>query len=314
MIVVISFNLFKLLIMLWILFTDKSDYLVMLGDAAASFLERPDPFTLKECMLGKDEILRKRGHRTTSSTSSRTDGYLRAPSPRLLCLCAANLAFPVCSMGLSAWGTSSQSTMSTNNSILFNAWIVNLPQVILSFCYLGLNNICTFLASVEVWNNLALSRKGLRVTKPMAEQRSTYFLQLPFRWSVPLIVTSGVLHWLLSQTFFQMRVDVFERDSDTRNADKSKSVAGYSSLSLLVFFIVALALVVAVGWVAQQYVQQRLPMAASCSLDISAACHPPQGETDTHLKKVKWGLVGQQGQGGDGTLQFICWTGQETKG
>lgn len=44
-------------------------------------------------------------------------------------------------------------------------------------------------------------RKGLRVTQPHGYQRSSYFLQLPYRWSLPLIVISGTLHWLLSRVF-----------------------------------------------------------------------------------------------------------------
>jgi hypothetical protein len=62
MITVIVFNALKLLIMLWILFTDKSEYLVTLGDAAASFLQRPDPCTTGQCMLDKEAHLYRLGH------------------------------------------------------------------------------------------------------------------------------------------------------------------------------------------------------------------------------------------------------------
>jgi hypothetical protein len=64
MIVVISFNLVKVAILLWILVTDKSEYLVTIGDAVASFLERPDTCTIGQCMLGKEGHLFKRGQRT----------------------------------------------------------------------------------------------------------------------------------------------------------------------------------------------------------------------------------------------------------
>lgn len=57
LLVVSIFNLIKLLVMLWVLQTDRSSYLVTLGDAAASFLETPDPCTYAKCMLGKDEVL-----------------------------------------------------------------------------------------------------------------------------------------------------------------------------------------------------------------------------------------------------------------
>jgi hypothetical protein len=62
MLVVIAFNFFKLAIMTWVLYTDRSTYIVTLGDAAASFLERPDPVTQHQCMLGKDEMLLRLGY------------------------------------------------------------------------------------------------------------------------------------------------------------------------------------------------------------------------------------------------------------
>jgi hypothetical protein len=62
MIVVIVFNLLKLLIMASVLLTDQSAYLVTLGDAAASFLERHDPTTVDKCMLGKEEMVVDMGY------------------------------------------------------------------------------------------------------------------------------------------------------------------------------------------------------------------------------------------------------------
>ena len=195
------------------------------------------------------------------------------------------------------WGTDSDDVLPFGSGPLLNAWIVNCPQIILSFCYLALNAICTSMASSHEWNNIAKIRKGLRVTKPFGRQRSTYFLQLPYRWAVPLIVTSGILHWLLSQSFFLVRLNVVNRDG-VINKDKSKTACGYSRLSLLVFFAVALVLVCTVGVIGLRHMQQRIPMAASCSLVISAACHPPEDEKgDIFLKKVKWGVVEEASSG-----------------
>jgi hypothetical protein len=48
-----------------------------------------------------------------------------------------------------------------------------------------------------------LRQNGLRVsTNPRGAQRSTYFLQLPYRFGIPIIVATSVLHWLLSQSIF----------------------------------------------------------------------------------------------------------------
>jgi hypothetical protein len=57
MVIVVVFNLLKLLTMASVLLTDRAAYLVTIGDAAASFLERQDPTTTGKCMLGKEEMI-----------------------------------------------------------------------------------------------------------------------------------------------------------------------------------------------------------------------------------------------------------------
>jgi hypothetical protein len=195
------------------------------------------------------------------------------------------------------WGTSSDEILLSAAKPLLNAWLVNMPQILLSFSYLALNGICTSLSSAEEWNRLAITRKGLRVTRPSGEQRSTYFLQLPHRWAMPLLLTSGILHWLMSQSFFFVRFDIIDRKGHIVDA-MSRSGCGYSRLSLTVFFNVALLLVCGVGWMGLRHLKQRLPFAASCSLVIAAACHPVETEVDPHMKLVKWGVVGEQDEGG----------------
>lgn len=51
MLIVITFNIFKLAIMTGVLFTNRSRHIITLGDAAASFLERPDHITEKSLPL-----------------------------------------------------------------------------------------------------------------------------------------------------------------------------------------------------------------------------------------------------------------------
>ncbi|KAH7093145.1 hypothetical protein FB567DRAFT_609549 [Paraphoma chrysanthemicola] len=323
LLVVIAFNFLKVAIMLWVLFTDQSEYLVTLGDAASSFLECPDPSTRGQCMLEKGQHLFNLGHRADldPQVGSYKTFHDRAlgiwypdrlrysatlPEDRqhffaivLIAIGAANFTFPLGNHGVSAWGTASGDTMPFTGGVLFIAWIVNSPQVLLSFCYLALNNICTLMASAEEWNDIANNRKGLRVSRPFGEQRSIYFLQLPYRYAMPLVVTSSVLHWLLSQSFFLVRVEIFERNTAVAN-DMSKSACGFFSFSLLISFNVALMLLSVIAWIGSRQMQQRLPAAASCSLVISAACHPPKDEVDIHLKQVKWGLVEQASVDGIG--------------
>jgi hypothetical protein len=57
MIIVVVFNLLKLLTMALVLLTDRATHLVTIGDAAASFLERRDLTATDNCMLGEDELV-----------------------------------------------------------------------------------------------------------------------------------------------------------------------------------------------------------------------------------------------------------------
>ncbi|KAF1911588.1 hypothetical protein BDU57DRAFT_543087 [Ampelomyces quisqualis] len=45
--------------MLWIVFIERKDYIVTLGDGASSFLERPDPNTERMCILSKQYVVRE---------------------------------------------------------------------------------------------------------------------------------------------------------------------------------------------------------------------------------------------------------------
>jgi hypothetical protein len=54
---------------------------------------------------------------------------------------------------------------------------------------------------------MAYHRKGLRVSEnPRGAQRSTYFLQLPYRYAIPLLIVSSAMHWMVSQSLFLVTV------------------------------------------------------------------------------------------------------------
>jgi hypothetical protein len=57
LVIVIICNSMKLFTMLWVVFMEQKDYIVTLGDGAASFLERPDPTTERMCILSKPAIV-----------------------------------------------------------------------------------------------------------------------------------------------------------------------------------------------------------------------------------------------------------------
>lgn len=196
---------------------------------------------------------------------------------------------------LDGWAASSSTYFNKSgyntSSVLMNAFLVNAPQLLLSGIYLTFNAQYTTIALAREWNRMGATRKGLRVTAPKGEQRSTYFLQLPYRWAVPLMITSGGLHWLMSQAIFLVRLDVRDRNGEI-DTKESLSACGWSGLALVVLTVVGGCLG-GVTWVTSFLpLRENVPMATSCSAVISAACHPPADDYDAHLKEVQWGVVG----------------------
>lgn len=196
----------------------------------------------------------------------------------------------------SAWGTGSTTAFSlAKNSwdtagTLLNAWMANLPQLLVSLSYLVLNGLVTCMALAHEWNQFASSRKSLRVIKPEGKQRSTYFLQLPYRWSTPLAAISCLVHWLTSQTFFLIRLTAMNSDGQLLE-EESLSACGVSKLSAFVLVVMLGALVIVVTVISVFHFKARIPFAASCSFVISAACHPPPNQVNPHLNEVQWGVV-----------------------
>lgn len=103
--------------------------------------------------------------------------------------------------------------------------LANIPQLLLSFCYLTFNCIFTCMLVAQEWNSYSHRRRHLRVTSPQGNQRSTYRLQLPYRYSMPFLVLSGILHWLTSQSLFLARVTTYDKYG-RRNEEQSISTLG----------------------------------------------------------------------------------------
>lgn len=167
------------------------------------------------------------------------------------------------------------------------------------------NSLFTCMLLAEEWRGYGHKRKALRVTSASAEQRSTYLLQLPYRYSIPLLVASGSLHWLVSQSIFLARVTVLD---DTGIEDPAQSIptCGYSNIAII-SVIAPGVLVVSVG-IANGFrkFDSAMPSVGSCSATISAACHPPEGDLNASSKKVMWGVVDEGIASEDGPAIGHC--------
>lgn len=171
--------------------------------------------------------------------------------------------------------------------------IANSPQLVLSFLYLLYNGLFTCMLLADEWNDYAHTRKTLRVTIPVGDQRSTYRLQLPYKYGVPLIVISGLLHWLVSQSLFLARVSVYDNHGQ-EDTKQSINTCGYSCIAII-FTIIAGFMVVMLGIAngLRKY-KPGMPLAGSCSAAISAACHPPEGDVNPSTDAIMWGVVGYE--------------------
>ena len=190
-------------------------------------------------------------------------------------------------------------------ALILTILLANSPQIVLSCLYLTLNGILTSMLLADELNGYARQRKALRVTSPTGKQRSTYRLHIPYTYGVPLLVTFGILHWLVSQSLFLARVTVYDSDVSV-NISKSTSTCGYSLIAIffvLVVIIIVIWFVVMTGF---RTSKPGMPFIGSCSAAISAACHPPEDDTDASRLPVKWGVVGYKTADGTGEAVGHC--------
>ena len=169
--------------------------------------------------------------------------------------------------------------------------IANSPQVLLSFLFLTYNGLFTCMLLGHEWSGYAHVRKPLRVTSPSGSQRSTYRLQLPYKYGIPLLVLSGTLHWLVSQSIFLARVDFYKDGVLEQDYYESVSTMGYSCIAIIT--VIALGGIVVIIGILHGFRRYKLgiPLAASCSAAISAACHRPNEDVDAPYKPVMWGAI-----------------------
>ena len=189
---------------------------------------------------------------------------------------------------------------SFEGNIVANILVANSPQLLLSFLYFAYNGLWTCMLLSHEWFNYAQSAKGLRVTSSRGEQRSTYRLQLPYRYGIPLMIMSGLLHWLVSQSIFLLLIGAYDVD-DFKVDWGSFTTCGYSPIAILTSILVgSLTLIVGLLNGFRRYPATSMPLVASCSAAISAACHPPHTDSEAHLKAVGWGVCNREDEETEG--------------
>ena len=189
------------------------------------------------------------------------------------------------------------------SSFISNIIIANIPQLMFSMLHFAFNALLTTMALAAEWSRYALHPKGLRVSRlPQNQQRTSYFISLPYRLGIPLIVTSAILQWLISQSLFLVGI---EARNGTHDWDPSENVTtcGYSPLAISIGVLVGVAMLLCLIGLSRQRFASEMPVASSCSLAIAAACHPTYDPNlsredqeleplyDMEFASVAWGVV-----------------------
>lgn len=68
-----------------------------------------------------------------------------------------------------------------------------------------------------------------------------------------------------------------------------RPACGFSTLILFVLLFTSLLLLGIIGFMGFRNKARKAPIVGSCSLAISAVCHPCSDETYLHLARVQWG-------------------------
>lgn len=183
-------------------------------------------------------------------------------------------------------------SLNLRSTMIASVMFANLPQLVLTVCYYCLNNIVTDMLAAAEYNSYGVTRKPLRVSRPVkgSQQMSTYWLSIPYQYGVPLLLLHMLLHWLISQSLYYVLVIPYDTQGEAVDSLEVSSI-GYSSLPVFLAILVASLLVFLMMLLGCKRFKSNMPLAGACSVAISAACHPPQGEDlDTAaLGPIRWG-------------------------
>jgi len=343
--IVIICNFVKALCMLLVFFQRDFYPLATIGDAVQSFMHEPDLSTSGICYAGKGYIVgQSKLHQPWNTGRLRP---LKWRSQQYRWWKVASLTRWIASIGIISaslittagllWSALNSDRQSYGNTDIKNTWargfgraslgsvlpwsgftqaslfgavlLANSPQLLFSILYLIYNAIFTSILMGREWNQYAYYRKSLRVSDPASGQRSTYWLHVPFQYGIPLMILSGLLHWLISQSLFLVRVEILPNLESysvfgSQYPTGTLSAVGYSTISIIFMLPVATLAVIGVTICGMQRFQYDMPLAGCCSAAISAACHPVDIDNTATLRPLMWGEIDTVDEAGIRHLSF----------
>lgn len=138
------------------------------------------------------------------------------------------------------------------------------------------------------WTQFATVRKALRLSKPRHGPRSTYWLHLPWKYSLPLIALSILLHCLVSRSLFFVRINIFGWDGKEQ-PDRDISACGYSPFAILIVILIVVLSLIVLLVACWQKLSPVIPVCGTNSVAIAAACHYSEnGDLEVVQKPLHW--------------------------
>lgn len=175
--------------------------------------------------------------------------------------------------------------------------LANIPQILITISYFSFNSILTAMLAAAEYSSYGAVGKALRVTRPVkgSQQRSTYWLSVPYKYGIPVLIVHVVLHWLVSQSFYFVMITPYDVSGNLDEDGIYSAIAIYSPPILASMVIVALMFCSLLALSCRKF-KSDIPLAGNCSAAISAACHPRSHENlDTAaLGPVMWTEITEQ--------------------
>lgn len=179
-------------------------------------------------------------------------------------------------------------------TLLTSILLANVFQLFFSGLYYLYNGVISCMVVADEWAKYSTHRKALRVSYPVGAQRSSYFLSLPYKYGIPLLATSSLLQWLISQSVFLIRTMNFDPTQTNTIANESDRV-GFSPIGIIASFVLTLLMFVVLMLLSFVMIfpngESSMPMTSTCSAAISAACHRPPADYDAWQLPVQWGVI-----------------------
>lgn len=161
-----------------------------------------------------------------------------------------------------------------STALLSQTIVANIPQIVISGIYVFYSGLLTTMLSAQELAGFATTAKGLRVSPPKAgQQRSSYFLQVPYRFALPILASMAALHYFVSQSIYLVRLNEYDILGN-RKWPNFESVVGYSlqgTLAATILGAAMLALPVVLGFLK---LPSGIPLVSHNTIAISIACHP----------------------------------------